>query len=207
MKAIARRRPVRQRRRPHQQRSERRLREILDVTARLLERYGPDKLTTNHVAAELGVSVGTLYHYFPNKHSILHMMGVEWLKEWERAFDGIEALSLTGTSLRQFTDDAVERLLDVYLNQRGVLHLVQSMFTITELHELDARSDEMAVTRLASVFRRLGVAGPPAELQRRARVFLKLTNSLLLEVVKQKGAVAKRTLDDLKSLLHHELTR
>jgi AcrR family transcriptional regulator len=206
MKAIAK-RPVRQRRRPHQQRSERRIRDILEVTARLLERIGPDKLTTNHVAAELGMSVGTLYHYFPNKHSILYVMGREWLEEWERAFDGIEALSLTGVSLRQFTDGAVDRLFEVYLNQRGVLHLVQSMFTITELHELDARSDEMAISRLASVFRRLGVFGSRAELQRRARVFLKLTNSLLLEVVKHKGGVARRTLDDLKSLLHHELTR
>jgi AcrR family transcriptional regulator len=206
MKAIAK-RPVRQRRRPHQQRSERRLREILDVTARLLERIGPDKLTTNHVAAELGVSVGTLYHYFPNKHSILYVMGVEWLREWERAFDGIEALSLTGLTLAEFVNGAVDRLLEVYVNQRGVLYLVQSMFTITELRELDARSDEMAISRLASVFRRLGVAGAPAELQRRARVFLKLTNSLLLEVVKQKGVVARRTLDDLKSLLLHELTR
>ena len=50
MKAIAK-RPVRQRRRPHQRRSERRIRGILDVTARLLERIGPDKLTTNHIAA------------------------------------------------------------------------------------------------------------------------------------------------------------
>jgi AcrR family transcriptional regulator len=206
VKAITR-RPVRQRRQPHQQRSERRIREILDVTARLLERFGPDKLTTNHVAAELGVSVGTLYHYFPNKHSILHVMGVEWLKEWERAFDGIEALSLTGLSLPKFVGGAVDRLLEVYVNQRGVLHLVQSMFTITELRELDARSDDMAVGRLAAILKRLDVAGPPAELQRRARVFLKLTNSLLLEVVKQRGVVAQRTLDDLKSLLLHELTR
>jgi AcrR family transcriptional regulator len=206
VKAITR-RPVRQRRKPHQQRSERRIREILDVTARLLERFGPDKLTTNHVAAELGVSVGTLYHYFPNKHSILHVMGVEWLKEWERAFDGIEALSLTGLSLPKFVGGAVDRLLEVYVNQRGVLHLVQSMFTITELRELDARSDDMAVGRLAAILKRLDVAGPPAELQRRARVFLKLTNSLLLEVVKQRGVVAQRTLDDLKSLLLHELTR
>jgi AcrR family transcriptional regulator len=206
MKAIAK-RPVRQRRRPHQERSERRLREILDVTARLLERIGPDKLTTNHVAAELGVSVGTLYHYFPNKHAILYVMGVEWLRQWEHAFDGIEALSLTGLALPEFISGAVDRLLEVYVNQRGVLYLVQSMFTITELRELDARSDEMAISRLASVFKRLGIAGAPAELQRRGRVFLKLTNSLLLEVVKQKGVVAKRTLDDLKSLLLHELTR
>jgi hypothetical protein len=134
-------------------------------------------------------------------------MGIEWLKEWERAFDGIEALSLTGLSLPKFVGGAVDRLLEVYVNQRGVLHLVQSMFTITELRELDARSDDMAVSRLAAILKRLDVAGPPVELQRRARVFLKLTNSLLLEVVKQKGMVAQRTLDDLKSLLLHELTR
>lgn len=38
---------------------------------RVLERSGIDALTTNGVAAEAGVSIGTLYQFFPNKEAIL----------------------------------------------------------------------------------------------------------------------------------------
>lgn len=37
----------------------------------LLERDGVEQLTTNAVAATAGVSIGTLYQYFPNKRAIL----------------------------------------------------------------------------------------------------------------------------------------
>ncbi len=37
----------------------------------LLERDGIDGLTTNAVAASAGVSIGTLYQFFPNKEAIL----------------------------------------------------------------------------------------------------------------------------------------
>lgn len=206
-RAAVSRKPVRQRRRPHQQRSERRIQEILRATARLLERHGPDKLTTNHIAAELGVSVGTLYHYFPNKQAILYAMGVRWLEEWQHAFDAIETMAEPGMDPGSFVDAAVERLVGVYQNQRGVLHLVQSMFTIAELRRLDVRSDEVAEERLARILKRLGVPGTAAELRRRARICLKLINVLLLEAMRQDARTARRTLDDLRSLLVHELTR
>jgi AcrR family transcriptional regulator len=38
---------------------------------RLLEKDGIDALTTNAVAASAGVSIGTLYQFFPNKEAIL----------------------------------------------------------------------------------------------------------------------------------------
>lgn len=199
--------PVTPRRRPHQRRSERRVREILDVTARLLEEVGPNNLTTNRVAEKLGVSVGTLYHYFPNKHAILYVLGVNWLDEWQKAFDEMERFSHTETSITGFVDRAIDRMLEVYRAQHGILHLVQAMFTIPELRQLDTRQDEVAVERLSIMFRRLGVAGTAAERGRLARVYFKLSNSLLLEAVSQTGNNAAYTLDDLKALLCHHLTR
>lgn len=200
-------RPVQPRCRPHQERSERRVQQILDVTARLLERVGLDDLTTNLIAAELGASVGTLYHYFPNKQAILHVMGAKWLEEWQEAFDEIERLSLNGPGIGAFVDQAIERMLVVYERQHGVLHLVQAMFTIPELKDLDTRQDELAVSRLSAMFKRLGVAGSARERERLARVYMKLSNSLLLEAVREEGGAAKRTLDDLKVLLRVQLSR
>lgn len=199
--------PVAPRRRPHQLRSERRVQEILDVTARLLEEVGPDRLTTNRVAQKLGVSVGTLYHYFPNKHAILHVLGVNWLNEWQQAFDEIERFGHTAPGIGAFIDRAMDRMLKVYEKQHGLLHLVQAMITIPELRELDTHQDEVALDRLAKIFKRLGVAGGPVERRRLARVYFKLVNTLLLDAVNQEGGSARRTLEDLKALLRYHLMR
>lgn len=44
---------------------------ILVAATRVLEASGLDKLTTSRVAEVAGVSVGTLYQYFPSKEAIL----------------------------------------------------------------------------------------------------------------------------------------
>jgi len=44
---------------------------ILKATVQVLLRVGKEKLTTTRVAGRAGVSVGTLYQYFPNKSVLL----------------------------------------------------------------------------------------------------------------------------------------
>lgn len=180
---------------------------ILTQTARLLEQEGPTRLTTNLVARRLGISVGTLYHYFPNKHSILHVLGVNFLEAWQRAFDAVEAAGTDRSTVAAFVEQSVQAMLPVYRAQPGLSHLVLAMFTIPELRALDERQDELAIRRLKNVFRRLGVRGPQEERERRARIYLKISNALLLEAIRRKGPAAQRTLADLKALLEHLLSR
>jgi AcrR family transcriptional regulator len=59
------------RKRPRQQRSEVTVDAILEATARILESDGLEALSTNAVAARAGVSVGSLYQYFPGKTALL----------------------------------------------------------------------------------------------------------------------------------------
>ena len=56
---------------PVQARSTASVNAILDATIQVLLRLGKERLTTTRVALRAGVSVGTLYQYFPNKSALL----------------------------------------------------------------------------------------------------------------------------------------
>jgi AcrR family transcriptional regulator len=59
------------RKQPRQQRSRSRVEDILAAAADLCAGRGLDALTTNAVAARAGVSIGSLYQYFPGKTALL----------------------------------------------------------------------------------------------------------------------------------------
>ncbi|HJL14578.1 MAG TPA: TetR family transcriptional regulator [Sandaracinaceae bacterium LLY-WYZ-13_1] len=61
----------RPRRRPKRASGEAIVEAILQASAQLLERDGVDGLNTNRVARVAGVSIGSLYQYFPDKHALV----------------------------------------------------------------------------------------------------------------------------------------
>jgi len=68
------------RRRPKQRRSRETVEAVLDAVIRLLKRHGSDAITTNRIAEVAGVSIGSVYQYFPDKRAIftaLHQRHVD----------------------------------------------------------------------------------------------------------------------------------
>jgi AcrR family transcriptional regulator len=69
---------------PQQQRSTQLVADILEAAVRVLTRAGARHFTTVRVAEEAGVSVGSLYQYFPNKEALLFRLQTdEWTETWE----------------------------------------------------------------------------------------------------------------------------
>lgn len=58
------------RRQPSQSRAEATLRAIREACLKILEQEGPKRLTTNRIAELAGVSIGSLYQYYADKHAI-----------------------------------------------------------------------------------------------------------------------------------------
>jgi AcrR family transcriptional regulator len=68
---------------PRQARSAGLVEDILEAAVRVLKRDGARRFTTVRVAAEAGVSVGSLYQYFPNKEALLYRLQAdEWKDTW-----------------------------------------------------------------------------------------------------------------------------
>jgi AcrR family transcriptional regulator len=58
------------RRKPVQQRAQVTVDATLDAAVRILRRGGIAAVTTNRIAETAGVSIGSVYQYFPNKHAV-----------------------------------------------------------------------------------------------------------------------------------------
>lgn len=86
------------RRQPRQARSQERVRRILEAAETLFLAGGVGATTTNAIAAQAGVPIGSLYQFFPDKAAILrslaHRYG-EQLHEELNAFDRGEGRELT----------------------------------------------------------------------------------------------------------------
>src|ERR1700743_2388846 len=77
------------RKQPQQERSERLVADILEAAVRVLAKEGAARFTTIRVAETAGVSVGSLYQYFPNKQAILFRLQQD---EWEKTGAAIDTL-------------------------------------------------------------------------------------------------------------------
>ncbi len=78
----ARHRPqIASRKQPQQVRSTELVAAILEAALQVLAQEGATRFTTARVAERAGVSVGSVYQYFPNKASILFRLQVD---EWQR---------------------------------------------------------------------------------------------------------------------------
>ena len=74
---------------PRQARSTRLVADILEAAARVLVRDGAHHFTTARVAEAAGVSVGSLYQYFPNKEAILFRLQAD---EWRQTMSQLELI-------------------------------------------------------------------------------------------------------------------
>ena len=69
------------RKKPKQKRSKLMVDNILEASIRVLKHHPYQQFTTNRVAEAAGISIGSLYQYFPNKQSILLELEIRAVNE------------------------------------------------------------------------------------------------------------------------------
>ncbi len=194
------------RRKPAQVRSIRRAQEIKDVTVMLLDRVGFDDLTTILITKELGISVGSLYHYFPNKHAILRAIVEDWLQQWDRVLEELTHLEFESMTIKEVVFELNNSIQTLYEDQKGVLPLIHAMYAVPELRDLDGQHDRTVALKLSQIFRRVGFKQSNKELQRIATTYIEISHTMLMMILDQKGVAAKNTLNDFNGLSESLLT-
>ncbi|NRQ40822.1 TetR/AcrR family transcriptional regulator [Nonomuraea sp. NN258] len=86
--------PLRPRKTPRQKRSEETREQILRAAARVFAEHGYAAGTTNRIAEAAGLSIGSLYQYFPNKDAILLLLARRHVDEGRAAVAAAVAAGL-----------------------------------------------------------------------------------------------------------------
>jgi AcrR family transcriptional regulator len=101
------------RRQPRQLRSRQTVEAILDAVIRVLKRHGVEGVTTNRIAQAAGVSIGSVYQYFPDKRAIFAALHERHAQDVERLVERC-LVEHAGASLEGFVRALVERLVDAH---------------------------------------------------------------------------------------------
>jgi AcrR family transcriptional regulator len=117
---------IKPRKTPQQARSRQTREDILEATAHLLNRKPFGEVSTNHIAKKTGISIGTLYKYYPNKDAILADLSMVFMQQDAELFERIfEASSHSRQKKGALVDDLVEALMIVHRDDaqvRGVVY-------------------------------------------------------------------------------------
>jgi AcrR family transcriptional regulator len=110
---------------PGQARSQETVSVILEASARILESDGPRGFNTNSIAAKAGVSVGSLYQYFPNKDAIvLALIGSYEEVLHNAVFEAIQAGR--GQELKRRLRLLVRALVTVHYRRRRLNRVLEA---------------------------------------------------------------------------------
>lgn len=118
---------------------------IMEATTQLLLEKGLAKLSTNKIVERAGVSIGTLYQYFPSKESIYHkLLETQFNKNNERVLKELDAIDFRQTDLRAGIVQLVETFLAPY-SEKKKMHqiLLQSIFSVEQMRFIQKNDSKM----------------------------------------------------------------
>ena len=141
------------RKRPTQARAAATVDAIFEAAVQVLLADGPHGMTTTHVAQRAGVSVGTMYQYFPHKQALIYALNERYL---DRLADRVEAVCRAshGAPVEQMVEAIVKTYWKVKTERpevtRALYRSVAELDTVVLIRQFAARMDAASAAMLST---------------------------------------------------------
>jgi AcrR family transcriptional regulator len=161
------------RRVPQQERSERRVAQLLEAAASVLAEVGYDAATMTEIAERAGASIGAVYQYFPNKEAIVLALRTQYGNEMREHWTRLEAFT-PEMSVRQIA----HRFVDIMIRFIEEHPAYFAVLDAPVKYRRDPEARHRLRERLADVFRSRRPALSPERAYRIANISLQIIKSM-----------------------------
>jgi AcrR family transcriptional regulator len=143
------------RKRPVQRRSLATVDQVLTAAAQVFETYGYAAGTTNRIAERAGVSVGTLYQYFPSKEAVAVALLEGHIHETNRKLhEWVGHMVSKRHPLREAMEDYARAVMEVHEDHPRLQHILLEETAIPDrLHQILLAAEREAVDAMAGLLR------------------------------------------------------
>jgi AcrR family transcriptional regulator len=196
------------RRRPRQARAQATVDAIVKATARVLVDEGYDRASTNRVALAAGVSIGSLYQYFPSKEALVAALVEDHIAKMQSALtQSLSASATAAASGTTVTLDArakqlVRGVITAYRVDPQLDHvLCQEVPKVGELQRVYGFEQYLAERCRAHLFSDAGVR--PLDIERAVFLLVNAVPGVVRASVKEdpRGEADDRLADELTDMI------
>lgn len=120
---------------------------ILEATARILAKRGYAGTNTNLIAAEAGVSVGSIYQYFPNKDALIGALHERHAEQMSEIIDAV-LLSAQPNNLREHVSVMVHSLMAAHQCEPQLHQVLEREFPYFDLPYEQSPADQIIFKRV-----------------------------------------------------------
>ena len=197
---------ARARREPRQERSRAMVQRIINAAHTVLLERGYEQASTNRIAVAAGISPGSFYQYFPDKHAVLDVV-IERSGERIRArITAAFMATLDASSLEETVRRNVVALLDAFEENAALLRVLQEQLPRAG----DARRTEFThrIDELVAAFLLLRRGVEPRErLEAAAWVLVRSVENITVSYVLDPPPVRRETIiEEVTAMLTGYLT-
>jgi AcrR family transcriptional regulator len=142
------------RRKPRQARSQARVDRILAVAQALFVAHGYSATTTNAIASEAKVPIGSLYQFFPDKAAILQALSLQHAVQLRQHLKAVLATpEVAVLSLPKYLDRLIDATYQFFIENPGYQAIfMEVQGTMPELDEIDRALDIELMQDLSAAF-------------------------------------------------------
>lgn len=193
------------RRTPSQKRSRERVEQILACATALIQEKGSDAMRMSEVAEKAGISIGSLYQYFPDKAAIVRTLAERYNAVCNECIGAGLARVTSMAELREVFSGLFDIYYDMFLAEPVMRDIWSAMQADKALREIDLQQSRAGGKLLADVWARFAPDTPRATIDSAAFLIMHLGDCTMRLAVSVEWAEGDQIVEAYKRMIVRDL--
>lgn len=189
------------RRQPQQQRSQKRVEQILDAAAIIFDQVGFEAATTHAIASQAKTAVGSLYQFFPDKLAIFNALELRHVERVRIMWDKLSRPEIVQLPFADFIYTLVAQVGQLFEQPTSRIVFRQFFVSPTIFRNIDTSFTQEAIQFMAHLLQARNPQLPEQRSLILAEICVNATNALILLALSSDQAHKQTIITEIEALL------